>query len=224
MADMIHVMIERGLKGKKLVACALDWPGWSRGARTEDAALEVLESYRGRYQPVAKLAGLELEFDAAGDLDVVERIEGSGSTDFWGIYFSSGTTEQESMSEPECERKIALLQASWIFFDEVSHRVSAELRKGPRGGGRDRDQIISHTYGTERDFAKKIGVVTPQGVMLTPDDLREHREAYVHAIREYNAESKSARTWTLPFLIRHSAFHVLDHAWEMQDKTLGPGK
>ncbi len=224
MADTIHVMIERGPKGKKLVAAALDWPGWSRGARTEDAALEVLESYRGRYQPVAKLAGLELEFDSAGELDVVERIEGSGSTDFWGISFSSGTTEQESMSEPECERKIALLQASWIFFDEVSHRVSAELRKGPRGGGRDRDQIISHTYGTERDFAKKIGVVTPQGVMLTPDGLREHREVYVNAIREYNAEGKSARSWTLPFLIRHSAFHVLDHAWEMQDKTLGPGK
>ena len=107
------------------------------------------------------------------------------------------------------------------LFDEVSHRVSAELRKGPRGGGRDRDQIISHTYGTERDFAKKIGVVTPQGVMLTPDGLREHREVYVNAIREYNAEGKSARSWTLPFLIRHSAFHVLDHAWEMQDKTLG---
>ena len=110
------------------------------------------------------------------------------------------------------------------LFDEVSHRVSAELRKGPRGGGRDRDQIISHTYGTERDFAKKIGVVTPQGVMLTPDGLREHREVYVNAIREDNAEGKSARSWTLPFLIRHSAFHFLDHAWEMQDKTLGPGK
>jgi len=64
-------------------------------------------------------------------------------------------------------------------------------------------------------------VVTPQGVMLTPDGLREHREVYVNAIREYNAEGKSARSWTLPFLIRHSAFHVLDHAWEMQDKTLG---
>jgi len=115
MTNIVRVMIERGPKGKKVVAAALDWPGWSRGARTEDAALELLESYRGRYQPDAKLAGLELEFDSAGELDVVERIEGSGSTDFWGISFSSGTTEQESMSEPECERKIDLLQASWIF-------------------------------------------------------------------------------------------------------------
>ena len=27
-------------------------------------------------------------------------------------------------------------------------------------------------------------------------------------------------TWTLPFLIRHSAYHTLDHAWEMEDKDL----
>ncbi len=220
MADTDRVMIERGPKGKRTVACAIDWPGWSRGAKTEDAALEVLESYRGRYRPVAERAGLEPEFDSAGDLEIVERIEGTGSTDFWGISFSAGANEQGPMDNAECERKIALLEASWAFFDDVSHRVSAEMRKGPRGGGRDRDQIVSHTYGTERDFAKKVGVITPPGVMLTPQGLETHRKSYVEAIREYNAEGNSARTWTLQFLIRHSAFHVLDHAWEMEDKTL----
>ncbi len=125
------------------------------------------------------------------------------------------------MSEAECERKIALLQACWAFFDDVSRRVSAELRKGPRGGGRNREQIISHTFGSERtQFARKVGVITLEGAMLTPDGLREHREAYVAALREYNAQGKSARTWTLPFLIRHTAFHVMDHAWEMEDKDL----
>ncbi len=48
--------------------------------------------------------------------------------------------------------------------------------------------------------------------MLTPDGLRAHREAYVGAIRAYNVEAKSARTWSLAFLLRHTAFHVLDHA------------
>jgi hypothetical protein len=224
MAGTVRVMTEHGPKGKRVVVCAIDWPGWSRGAKTEDTALDVLESYRERYRPVAEAAGLASEFDAAGGLEIVERIEGSGSTDFWGISFSSGTHEQGPMSEAELERKTALLQASWTFFDDVSNRVSAELRKGPRGGGRDRDQIISHTFGTEREmFGKKIGVLTPPGVMLTPDGLREHREAYINAIRAYNAEGKSARNWTLQFLIRHSAFHVLDHAWEMEDKDLSDG-
>lgn len=220
MTDSIRVMIERGPKGKKVVACAIDWPGWSRGAKTEDAALEVLESYRQRYRPVTGLAGLEPEYESAGDLEVVERIEGTGSTDFWGISFSSGSTEYEPMSEAECERRIALLQASWAHFDDVAHRVSSDLRKGPRGGGRDREQIVSHTYGTERDFAKKLGIITPQGAMLTPDGLREHREAFTDAIRAYNAEGRSARTWTLQFLLRHSAYHFLDHAWEMEDKDM----
>ena len=41
-------------------------------------------------------------------------------------------------------------------------------------------------------------------------------------MRAYNAGEipKRMRSWTLPFLIRHSAFHTLDHAWEMEDKDL----
>jgi hypothetical protein len=61
----------------------------------------------------------------------------------------------------------------------------------------------------------------PEGAALTPDGLRTHRETYVEAMRAYNAgEGKRMRSWTLPFLIRHSAFHTLDHAWEMEDKDL----
>ena len=52
------------------------------------------------------------------------------------------------------------------------------MHKGPRGGGRDRDRIIRHTIRTEgEDFAKKVGVRMPEGAALTPDGLRQHREA-----------------------------------------------
>jgi len=221
MTNQLRVNIELGKKGKKAVAYAPDWPGWSRGAKDEASAFETFASYRERYRPVAELAGLGGEFDSASELDIAARYEGVGSTDFWGISFASAPGEEEPMSEAECERRIALLQACWTYFDGVAHGVSPELRKGPRGGGRDRDQIVSHTFGTEREqFAKKVGVITPQGAMLTPYGLRKHREAYAQAIRAYNAEGKSLRTWTLRFLIRHSAFHVLDHAWEMEDKDL----
>jgi len=219
----VRTVIERGPKDKRAVAFGIDWPGWSRGAKTAELAWETLESYRERYRPVADLAGLAAEFDAAGPLAIVEEKVGTGSTDFWGISFSPSAAEHGPMTEAELERGITLLRACWAFFDGVAARVSSEMRKGPRGGGRDRDRIIRHTIRTEsEDFAKQVGLRIPEEAALTPDGLRKHREAYVAAMRGYNAGevSRRMRSWTLPFLIRHSAYHTLDHAWEMEDKDL----
>ena len=221
----VRTVIEHGPKDRKAVAFSLDWPGWSRGAKSGELALATLEAYRRRYRPVASLAGMAVEFDAAGPLEVVEDRVGTGSTDFWGISFSPSSAEQGPMDEADLERGITLLRACWAFFDGVAARVSPEMRKGPRGGGRDRDRIIRHTVRTEsEDFAKQVGLRIPEGAALTPDGLRRHREAYVAAMRAYNAGevTRRMRSWTLPFLVRHSAFHVLDHAWEMEDKDLTP--
>ena len=222
----VRTVIERGPKDKRSVAFSLDWPGWSRGAKTVALALDTLESYRERYRPVATLAGMTSEFDASGPIEVVEDRVGTGSTDFWGISFSPSATEQGPMGEAELERGITLLQASWAYFDGVAARVSPEMRKGPRGGGRDRDRIIRHTIRTEsEDFAKQVGLRIPEEAALSPDGLRHHREAYVAAMRAYNAGQvpRRMRTWTLLFLIRHSAFHTLDHAWEMEDNDMSAG-
>jgi hypothetical protein len=219
----VRTVIERGPKGKKSVAFAVDWPGWSRGARSAEVALETLESYRERYRLVADLAGMAGEFDAVGPLEIIEDRVGTGSVDFWGISFAPSATEQGPMGEAELERAITLLRASWAFFDGVAVRVSPEMRKGPRGGGRDRHRIIRHTIRTEsEDFAKQVGLKIPEEAALTPDGLRQHRQTYIAAMRAYNAGEveKRMRSWTLPFLIRHSAFHTLDHAWEMEDKDL----
>jgi hypothetical protein len=127
------------------------------------------------------------------------------------------------MDEAELERKITLMRACWVLFDGVAARVSPEMRKGARGGGRDRDRIISHTIRVEsEDFAKRVGLRIPEGAALTPDGLRQYRADYVAAMRAYNVGEveRPMRSWTLPFLIRHSAFHTLDHAWEMEDKDI----
>ncbi len=219
----VRTVIERGPKGKRSVAFGIDWPGWSRGAKSAELALETLESYRERYRPVSGLARMAREFDAAGPLEVVEERVGTGSTDFWGISFSPSTTEQDPMGEAEIERGIMLLRACWAFFDRVAARVSPEMRTGPRGGGRDRDEIIRHVIRNEsEDFARKVGVRMPEGAALTPDGLRQHRKAYVAGMRAYNTGEveRRMRSWTLAFLIRHSAYHTLDHAWEMEDKDL----
>jgi hypothetical protein len=163
------------------------------------------------------------EFEAAGPLEITEERVGTGSTDFWGISFSPSSTEHGPMSDAEFDRAVTLLRACWEFFDGVAARVSPEMRRGPRGGGRDRDRIIRHTIRNEsEEFAKQVGIRIPEEAALSPDGLRQHRKDYIIAMRAYNAGevTRKMRSWTLPFLIRHSAYHTLDHAWEMEDKDL----
>jgi hypothetical protein len=214
-------MVESGKK--RAVASAFDWPGWDRSGKSEEDALAVLTMYRPRYAKVAALAGLAGELSGLGEPEVVERLPGTGTTDFHGVSARTALFEQDQMTAAECERKIALLRASWTYFDDIAASVSPELRKGPRGGGRDRDRIVRHTNGAEiHGFAKKVGVITPLDAWRDPVRLEAHREAFCSAIREYNARGAAARTWALQFVVRRCAYHMLDHAWEMEDRDLGP--
>jgi hypothetical protein len=218
----VRTILERGPKGRKFAAVALDWPGWSRGAKDPDVAIETLEAYRDRYRIVAHRAGFAGEFDAAGELEIVEDHVGPGSTDFWGISYAPSSFERELMPAAVLERKLTLLQTAWRYLDETAARVTPELRKGPRGGGRDRDRIVAHVLAAEtQDFSKRIGVRPPPELLATPEGVRAYREEYVAAFRERNErEWPVGRNWTLAFLLRHTAYHVLDHAWEMEDRDL----
>src|SRR5258708_10017804 len=97
-------------------------------------------------------AGFAALATATATVDVVEHYPGTGSTDFWGISFAFSGIDRQDLSREALERDLTLLQACWAFFDAVRARVSAELQKGPRGGGRDRDRIVRHTLGTELDL------------------------------------------------------------------------
>jgi hypothetical protein len=220
MANELRVTLEIGPKGKNVAAVAADWPGLERGAKTGEAAIEKLQSYRPRYAQVAKLAGMGAQFAAITKVDVIEQYPGTGSTDFWGISYAFSDIDRQDLSSEELERELALMQACWTFFDDVRLRVSAQMRKGPRGGGRDRDEIVGHTMRVEQEWAEKVGVPAPQGEMLTDQGLQAYRDAYRSAIRAFHSEGKMARTWPLRYLIRHTAYHTLDHAWEMEDKDL----
>jgi hypothetical protein len=161
MTDTIRVALEFGPNGKRVAAVAPDWPGLSRGAKTEDAALEQLLSYLPRYAPVAKLAGMEATFAAIAAADVVERYPGTGSTDFWGISFAFSSIDRRAMSRDEMERELALMRACWAFFDDVRSRVSVGMQKGPRGGTRPGSDRPAHTgCGAGLGEKARDGVVT----------------------------------------------------------------
>ena len=204
MADTLRVILEIGKK-RRVVAGAMDWPGLDRWGTSEDDAIARLVSYLPRYAGVAERAGLAKAFASAGDVEVVERVPGSSSTDFWGIAHVPSQIEREVLSAEPLERRLDLLRAGWAYFDTTATRVSPELRPGQRSAGRSR----------------KIEVRTPLDVVLTTDGLERHRTSYLEAIRAYNADGKPARTWPIQFLVRRTAHHVLDHAWEMEDRDPG---
>ena len=66
-----------------------------------------------------------------------------------------------------------------------------------------------------------MGIREADEVLLTPRELADLRERFVAGIREYHAEGRPARRWPLRFLIRRTAQHAMDHAWELEDRDPG---
>jgi hypothetical protein len=217
----LRVTVEVGPKAKKFVAVAPDWPGLERGASSEEDAVERLRLYLPRYARVATLARMGRAFADVSDLDVDEQYPGTGSTDFWGISFAFSGIDRQPMTEVELGRQLRLMCACWTYFDGVRARVSPHMAKGPRGGGRDRDEIVRHVLAAEQDWAKKVGLRVADGDVVTDEPgLTNYRKAYCESIRAKHAAGEPARGWPLRYLVRHTAYHTMDHAWEMEDKDM----
>jgi hypothetical protein len=219
--SQLRVLVEQPIHGKRWVAVAADWPGLERGGKTEDEAVEKLARYVPRYVPVAKRVRLGSELESQTDPEIIGRYPGTGSTDFWGISFAPSPLDREPFDAPTFDRSVGLLRAAWSEFDETAARVSAELRPGVRGGGRSRDQIVRHVLANEGgNFSKRVKAKSELDDLLAPGGLAQHRDRFVEAMRAWYAEGKPLGNWTIPYLLRHTAYHALDHTWEMQDRDL----
>jgi hypothetical protein len=205
-----RVYLEIG--SKRVFASAADWPGWCRSGKSEQSALENLRSYAPRYARVAQLARIEAPNEAT-DFDVVERLKGNPTTDF-GAPGVPAHDEARPMTAKETDRMCALVEACWKYLDQVRAKAPAELRKGPRGGGRDRDKMFEHVLGAEMEYAKRIGtrLKQPDGGDLPA--VKAFRKAILQSFGNPNRDEK----WPVPYAARRTAWHALDHAWEMEDR------
>lgn len=206
---------------KKTFASALDWPGWSRSGKSADAAIETLFAYADRYRVIADRAGIA--FSPGDAVEIVDRLPGGGSTAF-GVPSLVHAVDHRPIAGDELDRHVALLGASWDEFLAVAARVTPELKKGPRGGGRDRDAIVDHVVRADSEgYARQLGVATEKIATdpLDLDALQAHREAVLAAFPEYaDGHTRTEKGWPLRYTIRRMAWHILDHAWEMEDKNL----
>jgi hypothetical protein len=193
---------------KKVFACTVDWPGWARSGKDEEQALDALAAYVDRYRPVAERAGVVLAEKAADRFEVVERVPGNGTTDF-GAPGVVPSLDSEPLTARQAGRLVSLVEASWAELDKVVAGAPATLRKGPRGGGRDRDAIATHVHDAEAAYARQVGV------RLKDPGQAELRAAVAEALRSRPSDTK----WPVRYAARRIAWHVLDHAWEIEDKS-----
>lgn len=198
---------------------AIDWPGWCRSGKDRDLAIEALAAARGRYAKVARRAGLRLPKGEADDLRIVESVGGGGATDF-GVPSAITDSDRRRVTAREAERLAGLVEAAWAIFDRVAERSPAELRKGPRGGGRDRDKMIGHVIEADHSYAREIGIRLPAPSGEDRAAVKAERAAVLDVLRKASDGSPLAdRKWTARYAARRIAWHALDHAWEMEDRS-----
>jgi hypothetical protein len=215
MATAVDVYLEIG--PKKSFACAVDWPGWCRVGKGEEAALEALLEYAERYRPVLAAAGRRLP--RAVELRVVERVPGSGATDF-GVPHAVPELDLAPMTRALARRTADVVQASWDHFDRVAAAAPAELRKGPRGGGRNRDKIVEHVIGSDLGYAQLLGIKAAKGAESNPAAVADVRAAVLDVLRSTtDGQPVRPKGWPTRYAARRIAWHALDHAWEIEDRS-----
>jgi hypothetical protein len=211
-----HLRVCIEATGKRAFASALDWPGWCRSGKDERAALDALADHEIRYGAVARAASVPF---SPGELTVIERVAGSATTDF-GAPGTAAKAESEPLSKAELRRVMSLLDAAWSVFDGVVAATPRSLRKGPRGGGRDRDPMVEHVVAAEHAYARKLGVRVPEPHRGDTTAIAAMRAAIVDALRTGDSGHPLVeRGWLPRYAVRRIAWHVLDHAWEMENRT-----
>ena len=208
---MTDIYVE--LAGKKAIAWSLEWPGWCRIRTSEAAAVQALIETEARYRLIAQRAGLDF---APGDLVVVERLVGDANT-AWGVPSVLASAETRPIDVTTAQRHVARRSATWDMLEEVVATSPAELRKGPRGGGRDRDEIRRHVIEAERAYARKIGVRYRPFEMNDRSALKAMREEIAAALSK-PATGESPGGWNTSYAVRRVAWHVVDHIWEIEDR------
>ncbi len=225
MNRLIIVAIEAGTK--RTFASAIAWPGWSRPGAAEGAALASLADYGPRYARV--VAGLGLDFAVpagASDFVVAERLPGTATTDF-GAPGVSPAADELPLTTADLGVQTGLLGAAWAAFDRAAEGAAGlALRTGPRGGGRDLVKMVAHVVEAEQAYVRSLGAPNQR---LPPDPFEARgplRSAAIDALRARvrgdvpDFGERGGRRWTARYFVRRAAWHVLDHAWEIEDRSV----
>lgn len=224
--NSIKVFLENGKK--RSFAGAIDWPGWCLSGRDENTALQTLIDYGPRYAQALQTSEIKLHIPInTNDLFVTERHEGNATTDF-GAPSIILDADRESIGRMEFERSYTILLACWQVFDLAMQRATGrELRKGPRGGGRELEKIIDHVLEADKGYLARLAWKHKRDDGKNPiEELNRTRQAILEALETGVKEGlpekgpRGGIIWPARYFIRRVAWHALDHAWEIEDRIV----
>jgi hypothetical protein len=219
---MTRLEIGEEVAKKRAFAWAVEWPGWCRAGKDASLARDALIAVAPRYAIVAQRAGLTVPDTAAEAreaLEVLVTVEGDGGTEF-GVPSIITDLDRRPVRTAEAERLAGLVAAAWETFDVVAADAPLELRTGPRGGGRNRDRVITHVIEADHAYAREIGI---RGPSTDPSDraaVEAERAAMLAVLAQPSDGSPPAELrWANRYAARRIAWHALDHAWETEDRS-----
>ncbi len=222
---MTAVFIETG--AKRVFVSALDWPGWSRGGRDEATVLESFVEHGPRYRTALGPAAASLDVPkGTADIEVGERLAGGAGTDF-GVPSRGASSDDRPIDARESERLATILRACWAAFDAAAAAaVGVELQKGPRGGGRDLDKIVGHVWEADVAYHQSLGhPYRPRRGVAPRDDLADLHDSAIAAFMARCRDEplppsrRTSAPWSPRYYVRRAAWHALDHAWEIEDRS-----
>jgi hypothetical protein len=221
--DPVRIDTGEEVGQKRTFRWAIDWPGWARGGRTPDLALEAFVACAPRYAVVARGAGIDFPGApgpiTAHDIHLVESVPGGAGTDF-GVPSAITPADRRPVDASEAARLAALVEAAWTVFDQVAAAAPAELRKGPRGGGRDTAKIVGHVIDADHAYAREIGARLAPPLPADRAAVVAERAAMLAVLgRPSDGSPLADRRWTARYAARRIAWHALDHAWEIEDRS-----
>jgi hypothetical protein len=220
MARKIEVYLEQG--SKRTFAGAIGWPGWCRSGKDEASALDALFAYGPRFGKVVARSRLGFVAPASPSaFGVVERLKGNATTDF-GAPDVPPSIDAEPITAADLRRFNSVLKASWSALDAAERRArGTTLATGPRGGGRDAAKILEHVVGAEESYLRMIGGKLDE---RERDDRDAERAALLRVLETTSRDGvppspRGGKRWAPRYFVRRSVWHVLDHAWELEDRT-----
>lgn len=224
MGGKVAVYLEVGTK--RTFAGGIDWPGWCRSGRNEGEALEALVAYGPRYRAVVGRASPPFHAPKhPGELHVVERLTGNAGTDF-GVPSVASRDDRNPLDKDQAARFTRLLTRCWSALDGAAATAAGvELRKGPRGGGRDLDKIVAHVREADEAYLTQLGSRKPAPAGDAAEDTKQLRGAMLDALRASGEGRPVAhpnnvkKPWPPRYFVRRVAWHALDHAWEIEDRA-----
>ena len=226
-AARIPVYLEMG--EKRTFAGAIEWPGWCRSGRDEASALQALVDYGPRYQRAVQFAALAFKPPKGlSELEMIERLKGNSTTDF-GAPGTPPRADETAVDAAALRRYESLMRACWRTFDAaVAVARGKQLRTGPRGGGRALKKIIDHVREAEAAYIGRLGwwELLGKGSSAARHDLQQLRAEALQALAAsvkgeiLAVGPRGGKHWSARYFVRRSAWHVLDHAWEIEDRIV----